>query len=276
MGRGGEYGVLQQVFPIPGEGTARHHPGRSHRARAFVADGKDHVSFGERRRIAQGHGLDAERPVGAQESEAGVVVIPDNRCRDGVPVRGQDLGRLRLQNQVADGQHQAVGADDDAAALALGAKGARGAGIGADIGAHADHRPQHLGDGVGGGRLGGARHRRRARQQRGHAGRGQEVPRVRQPDGHGNHGGSLRPPRSRDWNQCKWAAGKGQEKEAVSALRASPRHKCRRRNFCSRKDSARPRAIFRPCPIPSSSPARRRFISSRCCSKHGKYVRMEE
>ena len=69
--------------------------------------------------LAERHRLDLERLGGAQQAEAGVVVVADDVGGGLAAGIGDDLGGMRLDHQVADGEDQALVVDDDAGAGAL-------------------------------------------------------------------------------------------------------------------------------------------------------------
>ena len=82
-------------------------------------------------KIEAGEGLD--------EAEAGRLVVAEHVARDRAPVDKTEPDGLGLGDQVADGEHQPVAADDDAMAGPLGAEDRGGKGIVGDAGAETDH-----------------------------------------------------------------------------------------------------------------------------------------
>ena len=82
-------------------------------------------------KIEAGEGLD--------EAEAGRLVVAEHVALDRAAVGEAEPDGLGLGDQVADGEHQPVAADDDAMAGPLGAEDRGGEGVVGDAGAESDH-----------------------------------------------------------------------------------------------------------------------------------------
>ena len=74
------------------------------------------------RGFAESDRLDLQRRDRLQQAEAGLMVVADDIGGHGAAVIRHHLGGMRLDHQIADGEHQAVLVDDDAGALALAAE----------------------------------------------------------------------------------------------------------------------------------------------------------
>ena len=85
-------------------------------------------------------GLHLDRHQRLHQAEAGGQVIGDGAGRQHPPALRQHLDLLGLEDQVADGEHQPVGADDHARAEARAPQGLDGACLRCRGGAQADHR----------------------------------------------------------------------------------------------------------------------------------------
>ncbi len=71
MGRRGEDGLVQHVFPIAGELVAGDHLGRDGAARHAAAGHDQLVAHHHFARVAQGQGRDTQRPQGLDQAKAG-------------------------------------------------------------------------------------------------------------------------------------------------------------------------------------------------------------
>jgi hypothetical protein len=76
------------------------------------------------------------------ETEAGCRVVRQRVARHDAAVVGREPDRLRLGDQIADGEHQPVVANDDRAARSLGAENRRGERVLGDFRAQHDDRAQ--------------------------------------------------------------------------------------------------------------------------------------
>ena len=88
--------------------------------------------------------LDLERLGGAQQAEAGVVVVADHIGGGLAAGIGENFGGMRLDHQIADGEDQALVVDDDAGAGALLAETFDRAPLGIDVGLDLHHRREQL------------------------------------------------------------------------------------------------------------------------------------
>ncbi len=140
------------------------------------------------RRPPERHRVDAQRRERAHHAEAGGRVVADHAGGNDAAARQQQVDLVGLDQQVADGEHQAVAVDDDARALAHAAERGVRARVAQRQRAQADHRAvgalQRRGAALDGGRAGaavglpGRRRRRAERRQREQRGQG-ERPRAR-------------------------------------------------------------------------------------------------
>jgi hypothetical protein len=127
MGRRDEDRVVEQIFPIAGELLLRHDAGLDGPVHAVgehdgIADpGLCRVAEIQRREPKMAKRLD--------EPEAGLLVVGERVRRDETPVLAGQPDFLGLGDQIADGEHQAILADDHAAALAAGAEHRGGEGV---------------------------------------------------------------------------------------------------------------------------------------------------
>src|SRR5690606_31748257 len=92
----------------------------------------------ERRGVAEGHRLEVEGVRGADQAEAGFVVVADDVGGDRPPVGSGDLHEPGLEDHVTDRQDQPVLANDDAGAFAQEAERVGRARVRRYVGAHAD------------------------------------------------------------------------------------------------------------------------------------------
>ena len=144
MGRYGEDGVLEQVFPIARERATRGHDGAPHARQATVGDHQNPLLRLERVRIAKPYGRRAELRRGAHQAEAGLVVIGDDVGGHRLSARTLHRHRRGLENEVADGEHEAAVIDDDAVALASAAKSRGRARVRRNLGAESHHGGDHV------------------------------------------------------------------------------------------------------------------------------------
>jgi hypothetical protein len=150
MGRCGKYGLGQQILPVAGEVAARDHLCAGDRAPAAEADDQDIGIRVQCGRAAQRDGFNLQPAQRAQQTESGLVVVSHYLGRHHTLAGQQDLGLDRLQDQIADGQHQAVIVNDHAGAGACGAKHRGGAGVRGNDRTDPDHgveRPRRGGPG---------------------------------------------------------------------------------------------------------------------------------
>ena len=138
MWRCGENRIIEKVFPIPDEVSARHHDRRQHRLRP--AGGGDHYRrfLGERGRRADRDRLDRQWFGCAQQAEPRGDVEADD-IRPANPARpGRHLCSHSLGDQIAD-RHDKTGiVDHHARAIALRAEIRGGPRIGRDLGMDPD------------------------------------------------------------------------------------------------------------------------------------------
>ena len=127
-GGDGEDRLVDHVLPAAGEHAAARDAHRRHHADAAEARHQHRIALLEVGGLADRQRLDLERLEGAQQPEAGLVIVADHAGRHGAAGVGDHLGGVRLDHQIADGEHQAVLVDQDAAAFALAAEVARPSG----------------------------------------------------------------------------------------------------------------------------------------------------
>ena len=96
--------------------------------------------------LAERHGLELERLDCPQQPKAGFVVVADHIGRHGASVVVDDLGRIGLDHQIADRQHQTVSIDEDARSFAFAPEALDGAAFGIDVGLDPHHRRNELFD----------------------------------------------------------------------------------------------------------------------------------
>ncbi len=142
MGRGGEDGVVQQILPVAGELLARD-DAAGDRALAPARAGQDHF-FTQRRvpSLGQGQHRDGQGLQRLHQAKAGGLVEAQHMARDLLAFAGGQGDVVGLGDQIADGQDDAVLADQDAVADPLSAQRARGEGVGRHIGVQPHHRRQ--------------------------------------------------------------------------------------------------------------------------------------
>ena len=142
MRRRGEDRLIDHIFPVAGElllgddasgdrtrtsAGAADHDALADRDRAGIADR-------QRRQVETGQRLD--------QPETCRLVIGQHGAGHVAAVDQREPDRLRLGDEIADGQNQPVGTDQHAIAGALGAQRVGGEGIRRDDGAHAHHGGQ--------------------------------------------------------------------------------------------------------------------------------------
>ena len=120
--RRGEDGAVEQVFPMAGEFLAGD-DGRGNRVPAAALGGDDRLVAGADPPAA----ADLDRrhrqaPERLHQPEPGLLVVAEHRRRHRAADAGGQPDRLGLGDQITDGQHQPVAADQDGAAGALGAE----------------------------------------------------------------------------------------------------------------------------------------------------------
>src|SRR6185436_19806985 len=124
--RRGEHRFVEHVLPVAGE-LALGEYARLERARPPAVAGDDDVAADLHRRHAAAHERrDAELAERLHQAEAGGLVVGEREAADHRALVGGHPDRARLGDQVADGEDEAVLADDDAVADALGAEQRRG------------------------------------------------------------------------------------------------------------------------------------------------------
>ena len=93
---------------------------------------------GQSRRVAQRGGFQFQRHQGLHQAKAGGQIEAHHAGRPHTSIIGGNLHILGFQDEIADREHQAVGADEHAAALTLGAQRGAGSGVLHGLGADAD------------------------------------------------------------------------------------------------------------------------------------------
>lgn len=145
IGRHGEDRVVQKVFPVAGKLAAA---SDLHLERRLLATHARNVGLAaqlQRIGIAEHQMFQPDRLLGADQAEAAFVVVADDV---GGPVVAIDVGDgdgVGFHDQVADGDDQAILADQDTVALALCAQRLGRAAVLRDGGAQADHRRERAG-----------------------------------------------------------------------------------------------------------------------------------
>ena len=142
MWRRGEDRLGKEIFPPAGELASRDHIGAECRPAPAIADREHLISFLQRPRVAELERLHAQRRDGTQQPEAGLVVVGDEFRRHRTRALDHQLDRGGFEDEVADGQHQPVVVDDDAAAFAPGAQRCGGTGRRRNFGDDLGHRRQ--------------------------------------------------------------------------------------------------------------------------------------
>jgi hypothetical protein len=127
--RRGEDRLVQEVFPVARE-LALGHDLDADRVGAPAGRTDDRrVLLGHVGRGAEHRRLDPKRLDRAHEPEAGLVVVGDRMgLHDASAHRGQ-RHLVGLRDQIADGEHETLLVDDDAAALPVGAEERSGEGV---------------------------------------------------------------------------------------------------------------------------------------------------
>ena len=116
--RAGEQCAVDPVLPVADEGTARHQARDAHCAVLAAAGDHQRLLGRHRRRAAQRHGGQPQRRQRLQQAEAGGYVVGQHaRGNDAILVE-LELHLVGLQDEITDGEHQAIVADDDAGAFA--------------------------------------------------------------------------------------------------------------------------------------------------------------
>jgi hypothetical protein len=139
MRRRREDRLVEHVLPVAGELALAEHA-RLERMRSPAVPGDHHLVAD----LAGGGGAALERrqleaPERLHQPEAARLVVGERETRDGGAVVGRQPYRVRLGDQVADGEHEPV-ADHDAVAGALGAEDLRGESVLRHLGAQQHHR----------------------------------------------------------------------------------------------------------------------------------------
>src|SRR4029077_13261436 len=144
MRRRGEDRFVEHVFPIAGEFLLGDDAGGD---RALPAAGAgDHDALADRGRggLADLEPRHVELGERLNEAEAGLLVVAQNRAGPRAAVVEIEPDRLGFGNQVADGQHQTVAANEYAVTGALGAERLSRIGVGGNDGAQPDHGIERL------------------------------------------------------------------------------------------------------------------------------------
>ncbi len=122
MGGSGEQRLVDEVFPVSSELALVDHLGRERMPAAAVThDNSVRAHFGARRR-AELHCRQRDPAERCHEAETGDVVVGHNVRGHRGAIGSGEPDALRLCNEIADGEHEPVWANDDAATDALHAK----------------------------------------------------------------------------------------------------------------------------------------------------------
>ena len=142
MRRRGEDRLVEHVFPVAGEFLLGD-DARGDRALP-PAGAADHDALADRRgaRLADLERRHVELGQRLHQTEAGLLVVAEHMAGHRAAVVEREPDRLGLGDQIADGQNEAVAANEDAVAGALGAERLRREGVGRNDRAHADHAGQ--------------------------------------------------------------------------------------------------------------------------------------
>ena len=143
MGRRGEQGFVQHVFPVAGEFALRDDAPLDGRAGAVVSGDDHRVAHVARGAHPQLDGRSGERLQGLDEPEPRLLVVTHDVSGHGDARLIGDPHGLRFGHQIADGQHEAVLADHRAVAHAFGPEHGRGERVLRDEGANAHERRKH-------------------------------------------------------------------------------------------------------------------------------------
>ena len=143
-GRRGEDRAVEEIFPVSGERPARNHIGQRRVVAAAVVDHEYRVALDEAGRIAEGQRRSIERDDRAHERQSGCMVIADHRCRKLAAASVDQSDLFGLDDEVTDREHQAVGTDHDAGALALAAQRRRAARVWHRSSLHLDDGTEEL------------------------------------------------------------------------------------------------------------------------------------
>ena len=144
MRRRGKDRFVEDVFPIAGEFLFGDDAGRD---RALPpAEAADHHALADRgigglADVERGHVELGER---LHQAKPGLLIVAEHMARHRTAVTERNPDRLRFGNQIADGQHQAVVANEDAVAGALGAERLRGECVRWYGGMQSDHGRQRV------------------------------------------------------------------------------------------------------------------------------------
>jgi hypothetical protein len=139
VARRGEQGLVEQIFPVAGERRPGDHPSGDGVGPPAAAGQDDGIVPLQVARIAQRQGRQLQRLERVDQAEAGHGVIAENVGGNPAPFVGDQGDLVGLGDQIADGQHQAVVADDDSVAQPLGAQRLGGERVGGHLGVQHDH-----------------------------------------------------------------------------------------------------------------------------------------
>jgi hypothetical protein len=117
-----EQRVVDAVLPVAGEDPPRDHARGAELRRRLAADDEQVVFGCDRARRAERRRGNVHRCQRLQQTKAGGEVVADDARRQVAAVALQQLHLVGFEDQVADGEYQAVGRDDDAGALAHAAE----------------------------------------------------------------------------------------------------------------------------------------------------------
>ena len=135
----GEDRLVEHVFPVAGEFLLGDDAGRDRVMPAAGAADHDALADRGRGRLADLERRHVELGERLHQSESGFLVIAQHVTRHRAAVVECDPDRIRLGDQITDRQDEAVAANEDAIAGALGAERFRGEGVRRHDGAQADH-----------------------------------------------------------------------------------------------------------------------------------------
>src|SRR4029079_16134860 len=101
-----EDGIVEKILPAAGELAPSGYTHRRHHIGAAETRHQRRVLLLEGRGLAEAHRAHFELLARPQQTETRFVVVTHYIGRDRVTVIGCDLGRVRLDHEVADGQHE--------------------------------------------------------------------------------------------------------------------------------------------------------------------------
>ena len=145
VGWRGEQRIGQEIFPVAGELPPAGELGLPAAQLAVAAQDEQGLADVDRLGDTEPDRLDVHRERGADQAQAGVVVVADDLGRDPLAIGGVEVDSGGLEDQVADGQDQPASVDDHPAAATLAPQRVGGAGVGRHLRLHADDGGHRLG-----------------------------------------------------------------------------------------------------------------------------------